>query len=160
MILSIEHSILASGSDLATCEHHIRLFFEKSQLVQYDSIEIDHSHSMNATASQFEGLIKQGVDSNRQVISDLLSTLNREGCTNLQDILTIPQGFQSKLLHTMSHLLDGFFGIDSQFYDIDENSHWITDSRRKQITESPETCWLMRIKAQSVYGQGFEKVSD
>ena len=160
MILSIEHSILASGSDLATCEHHIRLFFEKSQLVQYDSIEIDHLHSMNATASPFEELIKQSVDSNRQVISDLLSTLNREGCTNLQDILTIPQGFQSKLLHTMSHLLDGFFGIDSQFYDIDENSHWVTDSRRKQITESPETCWLMRIKAQSVYGQGFEKVSD
>jgi hypothetical protein len=159
MILSIEHFILVSGPDLATCEHHIRLYFEKSQLVQYDSIEIDHSHCMNATDSKFEKLIKQGIDSNREIVSDLLRKLNREGCTNLQDILTIPQGFQSKLLHTMSHILDGFFGIDSKFYDIDEISHWITDNRRKQITGSPETCWLMKIEAQSVY-EGFEKVSD
>jgi hypothetical protein len=160
MNLSIEHFILVSGPDLATCEHHVRLYFEKSQLVRYDSIEIDHSHCMNATAPQFEKRIKQGVNSNREIISDLLSKLNSEGCKNLQDILTIPQGFQSKLLHTMSHLLDGFFGIDSTFYDLDEISHWITDSRRKQITESPETCWLMRINAQSVYEQGFEKIND
>ena len=92
MILSIEHFILVSGPDLATCEHHIRLYFEKSQLVQYDSIEIDHSHCMNATDSTFEKLIKQGIDSNREIISDLLRKLNREGCTNLQDILTLPQG--------------------------------------------------------------------
>lgn len=160
MILSIEHYMLKSGPDLTTCEHHIHRFFDKSQLVKYDSITIDHTHCMNATAPQFEELIRQGTDANRQVISGLLRKLSEEGCKNLQDIVAIPQGFQSKLLHTMSHLLDGFFGIDSKFYDIDEISHWITDSRRKQITESPETCWLMRIEAQSDYGQGFEKVGN
>jgi hypothetical protein len=160
MILSIEHNLLVSGPDLETCVHHVRLFFEKSQLVHYDSIEIDHPHCMNATVPQFEKLIMQGVDANRQILSELLGKLTKEGCENLQDILTLPQGFQSKLLHTMSHLLDGFFGIDSKFYDIDEISHWITDNRRKQIKKSPETCWLIRITAQSVYGQGFEKVND
>ena len=160
MILSIEHDLLVSGPDLATCEQHVHLYFEKSQLVHYDSIEIDHPHCMNATVPQFEKLLLQGINANRQILTELLGNLTKEGCESLQDILTLPQGFQSKLLHTMSHLLDGFFGIDSKFYDIDEISHWITDSRRKQINETPEMCWLLRIKAQSVYGQGFEKVSD
>lgn len=160
MILFIKHSILASGPDQETCEHHVRIFFDKSQLVHYDSIEIDRNGCINAIAPEFEQLITKAVASNRQVLSDLLDKLIKEGYTNLQDILTLPQGFQSKLLHTMSHLLDGFFGIDSKFYDIDEISHWITDSRRKQITESPETCWLIQVRAKLVYGQGFEKHSD
>jgi hypothetical protein len=160
MILSVEHTMLTSGPDQATCEHHVRLFFEKSQLVHYDSIEIDSKRCINAAAPEFEQLIAEAVAGNRQVLSDLLDKLTKEGCENLQDILELPQGFQSKLLHTMCHLLDGFFGIDSKFYDIDEISHWLTDSRRKQITESPETCWLVKVKALLNYGQGFEKKSD
>jgi hypothetical protein len=160
MILFIEHDMLVSGPDLAACEHHVRMFFEKSQLVHYDSIEIDQTLCTNAAAPEFEQLLEEAVTSNRQVLSDLMGKLNREGCENLQDILMIPQGFQSKLLHTMSHLLDGFFGIDSKFYDIDEISHWITDNRRNQITEAAETCWLIKVRAQLVYGQGFEKDSD
>ena len=157
MILTIEHSLLVSAPDLATGENHLRLFFEKSQLVHYDSIEIDPLHCMNATAPEFEECLQHAVDNNRRILSELLTKLTREGCTNLQDLLSLPQGFQSKILHTISHLLDGFFGIDSKLYDIDEISHWITDDRRQQILRSPETCWLIPVKAQYVYGQGFEK---
>jgi hypothetical protein len=160
MILSVEHIMLASGPDQATCEHHVRRFFKKSQLVHYDSIEIDSKRCINAAAPEFDHLVAEAMAGNRQVMSDLLDKLAKEGCKNLQDILDLPQGFQSKLLHTISHLLDGFFGIDSKFYDIDEISHWLTDSRRKQITESPETCWLIKVKALLYYGQGFEKKSD
>ena len=160
MILNIEHYILISGADRKEAEYRVRLFFDKSQLVHYDSIEIDKTQCTNAAGVEFEKLVKQGVEANRKILAKLLAKLNMEGCENLEDILNIPQGFQSKLLHTMSHLLDGFFGIDSRFYDIDEISHWITDNRRKQITQSPETCWVLKIKAQSVYGQGFEKESD
>ena len=160
MILKIEHDILVSGPDLETAERHVRLFFEKSQLVHYDFIEIDQAQCKNASEEGFNQLIEEGIEANRKVLAELLAKLNHEGCENLQDILNLPQGFQSKLLHTMSHLLDGFFGIDSKFYDIDEISHWITEGRRKQISETPELCWLLRIKARSVYGQGFEKESD
>lgn len=160
MILNIEHDLLISGPDLATCEHRVRLFFEKSQLVHYDSINFDRPHCMNAATPPFERLVKEGTDANREVIRELLGKLNNEGFESLEDLLDLPQGFQSKLLHTMSHLLDGFFGIDSKLYDIDEMSHWITESRREQIRTSPETCWLMRVKAQLAYGQGFEKESD
>ena len=75
MILSIEHEILASDPDLETCERHVRLFFEKSQLVHYDSIEIDRSRCMNAAAPQFENILEEAVARNREVLSGLLAKL-------------------------------------------------------------------------------------
>jgi len=157
MILNIEHDILVSGPDLETCEHHARLYFAKSQLVHYDSMELDQENSMNAVDPRFKDLVDKGIGANRRVLTELLVKLQNEGYATLQDVLSLPQGYQSKLLHTMSHLLDGFFGIDSKLYDIDEMSHWLTESRREELTKSPQTCWLLRVKAHLVYGQGFEK---
>ena len=160
MILFAEHDMLMSGPDLATCERHVRLFFAKSQLVHYDSVEIDRHHSVNGADPRFKELIQAAIAENKRILGELLSKLQEEDCATLEDLLTLPQGFKSKLLHTISHLLDGFFGIDSRFFDIDEISHWLTEARQRQLGEQPEDCWLLRIKAQMVYGQGFEKKSD
>jgi hypothetical protein len=160
MILFVEHDMLVSGPDLTTCEQHIRLFFAKSQLVHYDSVEIDHQHSVNGTDTRFNKLLQGAIAENRRILGELLGKLQEEGCSTLEDLLALPQGFKSKLLHTISHLLDGFFGIDSRFFDIDEICHWLTEDRRRQLGERPEECWLLRVKAQMVYGQGFEKKSD
>lgn len=157
MILSIEHTMLVSGPDRETCEEHVRLFFEKSQLVHYDSIEFDQHASVNAAKPKFAELLDNALSENHRVIGELLEKLKQEDCTMLEDLLSLEQGFKSKILHTMSHLLDGFFGVDSRLYDIDEISHWITADRRKQIQDTPEQCWLLLVKARSVYGQGFEK---
>jgi len=156
MILFIEHTILVSGPDRETCEHHVRLFFEKSQLVHYDSIEFDPLNSVNGADPQFAQLLESSVTGNRQILKELLGKLQQEGCSSLDDLLVLEQGFKSKLLHTVSHLLDGFFGVDSRFYDIDEISHWVTENRRRQIDQSPEQCWLLAVHAKSVYEQGFE----
>lgn len=160
MILKIKHDILVSGPDFPTCENHVRLFFERNQLVHYDSIDIDQSYCMNATVPEFTKRADKGEADNKEVLKELLDKLKHEGFTKLDNIIDLPQGFQSKMLHTMSHILDGFFGIDTKFYDIDEISHWITENRREQITRSPETCWILQVDARSVYGQGFEKESD
>jgi hypothetical protein len=156
MILSIEHTLMVSGPDIKTCGHRVQNFFEKSQLVRYDSIEIDRQNSFNGTAPQFKELLSKTIARNHEILADLLSKLKNESCHELEDLLQLPQGFQSKLLHTMSHLLDGFFGVDSHFFDIDEISHWLTENRRKKIKESPDECWLVSVKAKSVYGEGFE----
>lgn len=160
MILEIQHDILVSGPDFKTCDKHVRLFFEKSQLVHYDSIEIDPSYCINATVSEFSERIQKGEAANREILQELLAKLKEEGLSEVEAIIDLPQGFQSKMLHTISHILDGFFGIDTKFYDIDEISHWITENRREQIARSPETCWVMQVDARSVYGQGFENESD
>ena len=160
MILSIKHVMLLSGPDRETCEHLVRRFFKKSQLVHYDSIAFDQHSIVNGSDPEFAQLLENAVAENHRKLGEFLAKLQQEGCTSLDDLLVLDQGFKSKLLHTMSHLLDGFFGIDSRFFDIDEISHWITANRRTQLEQSADRCWLVRVTAQLVYGQGFETKSD
>ena len=105
----------------------------------------------------FEDALNRAIAENHKILAGLLSKLQDEGYVSMEDLLVLPQGFKSKLLHTMCHLLDGFFGVDSHFFDIDETSNWLTDNRRKQISQSPGTCWLIHVQAKSFYGGGFEK---
>jgi len=156
MILLIEHNLLVSGPDMRTCSRHVLSFFDKSQLVHYDSVEIDPEHSARGSDPRFEELLNKAINTNKEILEELLAKIKDEGCSELDDILNLPQGFQSKMLHTISHLLDGFFGVDSRFFDIDEISHWITENRQNEMNTNPEQCWLIRVKAKSVYGQGFE----
>ena len=159
MILFIEHDILVSGPDRETCAKHVLSFFDKSQLVHYDSVRIDPENSANGRDQQFQELLDRAIEGNRQILQELVTKLKDEGCREIDDLLQLPQGFQSKMIHTISHLLDGFFGIDSRFFDIDEISHWIAEKRQQEIRENPEQFWLFRVKAESVYGGGFETKS-
>ena len=159
MILFIEHDLLVSGPDLESCSQHVLSFFDKSQLVHYDSVEVDPDHSASGTDNHFDELLNKAIKANKKILGELLAKLEDDGCTTFDDLLNLPQGFQSKMLHTISHLLDGFFGIDSRFFDIDELSHWVTESRKNMIDSTPDQCWIIRVKAKSVYGQGFETKS-
>jgi len=157
MILSIEHDLLVSGPDLETCCRHVQMFFEKSQLVRYDTVEVDRENSVPGSDPRFEERLNRAIALNHKILAELLAKLNSEGCVEMGQLLNLPQGFPSKLLHTMCHLLDGFFGVDSRFYDIDEISNWLTDNRRKQLELAPGECWLVHVHAKSFYGGGFEK---
>jgi hypothetical protein len=159
MILFMEHDLLVTAEKFADAEKRVRLFFDKSQLVHYDFVDVDREKSCNAADQRFSEGIAAGIADNKRILAELLAKLQDEGCRELADLLALPQGFQSKMLHTMSHLLDGFFGIDSKLFDIDEISHWITPNRRSEIEENPGRCWLIRVEAKSVYGEGFEDTS-
>lgn len=159
MILSIEHFMLVNGADLDSCSQRVRNFFNKSQLVHYDLVEVDREKSVHGTDPGFENALNMAIAKNHAILADLLNKLKGEGYTEMGHLLELPQGFQSKLLHTMCHLLDGFFGVDSRFFDIDEISNWLTENRRQQIHKSPEECWLIHVNAKSFYGGGFEKKS-
>ncbi len=49
----------------------------------------------------------------------------------------MPQGYKSKMLHVITHFLDGFFGIDTFFYNLEEDSHWVSEELQKKIAEAP-----------------------
>lgn len=160
MLLTVRHAFMVTGPDLDTCAQHVRFFLETTQLVRYDLVEIDPEHSIRGTEPRFQQELDLVLAENQAILAELLGELRQEGCRQLDDLLTLPQGFQSKLLHTVSHLLDGFFGIDSRFFDLDEDSHRLTAKRRQQIKETPDQCWLIGITAKSAYEQGFEKKSE
>ncbi len=141
------HDILATGPDLEGAARRILAFLDATPLVRYQRVAIDRDLSMNGLDGRLLPQAEASAAENRQVLDAMLTELRQEGVRDLADLARVEQGFQSKLFHVIAHILDGFFGIDSRFYDLDENSHWLTGQRRRLLSTSPEQCWLIRIRA-------------
>jgi hypothetical protein len=147
MRLEISHRILVMGPDLEKSTAHALRFLAHTPLVQYDSSRVIAAESCSGEDNRFWPWLEEGVTANRQVLAKLLADLRAAGTKDFQDLLRMPQGFQSKIIHTVAHLLDGFFGIDSIFYSLPEDSHWLSDTLRNQIEASPEEFWLLKVVA-------------
>ncbi len=142
-----QHDILATAADLESATRRVRAFLEATPLVEYDRVGTDQPLCMNGGDVRFMNRIESAVAENRRLLTALLAELQHDGAIRLDDLAHLPQGYQSKLFHVIAHILDGFFGIDSRFYDLDENSHWLTDGRRRMLARNPEQCWLVRVRA-------------
>ena len=147
MKLEVAHKILAMEPDLEKSSGHVLRFLDRTTLVHYDAVRVVADQSCSATDPRFWPWLEQGLADNRRVLTQLIGELRGAGTKEFSDLPAMPQGFQSKIFHTMAHLLDGFFGIDSQFYSLPEDSHWLGESLRKQIEASPEEFWLVTVVA-------------
>jgi len=144
MRLDVPQWFLVMAPDFARASGHALRFLERTQLVRYDVVRVMESESCSGTDQRFWPLLEQGLAANREVLTELLGELRGGGTRELKDLLFLPQGFQSKIFHTMAHLLDGFFGIDSRLYILPEDSHWLSPGLRRQITANPEDFWLIK----------------
>jgi hypothetical protein len=144
MRLEVTHWFLVMAPDRARAGSHVRRFLERTQLVRYDRVRLVEAESCSGADPQFWPLLEQGTADNRQVLAELHAELRAAGTREFKDLLALPQGLQSKILHTMVHLLDGFFGIDSRLYVLPEDSHWASPGLRRQITTNPEDFWLLK----------------
>jgi hypothetical protein len=141
------HELLVSGTDLETSRRKTFLFFERNMLVRYDAVEI--VEAITAEHPEFWPRIEGGEAANRKALAGMLMELRQEGYGQLQDILRMGQGYQSKMFHTIAHLLDGFFGIDTYLYNLVDDSHWLSRERRQKIAAAPHTYWLLKVAAAS-----------
>ncbi len=158
MNLRVRHTLLVSGENLAACTKRALHFFETTQLVHYDNIRILKEYSCSARSESFRTLLDEALQENRTRLKSLLAELQADGYTTLTDLLDLPQGYQSKILHTIAHIEDGFFGIDAGFFDLDESSYRISERRRVEIRQQPDSCWLLTIAASSTGGNVFEPI--
>jgi len=149
MNLRVCHEILITGSDFETCRQKALLFFKKNMLVRYDVVQIDAEGAVNAQRASFWKRISHGESANRKVLAEFVSELEEEGFRSLHDIMSMDQGYRSKVFHTIAHLVDGFFGIDSCFYNLVDDSHWVSNSLRQQIEDAPAEYWLLKADAES-----------
>ena len=141
------HTILVRGSDFEACKKKVLLFFEKYQLVRYSSIAISESKSLSAANSGFDNRLNEAILKNRQIVSELIGELQAEEIKTLNDLNVLPQGYKSKMLHVITHFLDGFFGIDTYFYCLEDDSHWVTEESLEKIKASPPDYWLLSLEA-------------
>ena len=140
------HEILVKGPDIAACRTRTLKFFKNYQLVRYSGIHINES--ISASDPGFSSRLLKAIDKNRQILHDLIKELQKEDVSTLDDLEELPQGYKSKMLHIITHFLDGFFGIDTYFFNLEEYSHWVSDKLQKGIEAAPSAYWLLAVEAE------------
>jgi len=144
--LEIAHSILIKGQDFESCSQQVRRFFDRTMLIRYDEVAVMADESLNGAEDGFWAGIRDGLAANRKVLEGFLENLKSEGYSSLDDLRHLEKGYLSKVLHIIAHLQDGFIGIDSRFYNLEEDSHGISRELQQKVGVSPGNYWLISVK--------------
>jgi hypothetical protein len=147
--LKFHYKVLSSGSDFDACTGKALSFFQTYQLVRYSQVTIRKEESLPASHPEFWDKIREAVRENHLVLRQLIKELGDEGVTGLNDLEELPEGYKSSMLHTVTHFFDGFFGVDTYFYNLEEDSHWVSEELREKIHASPDRFWILAIDALS-----------
>ena len=150
MKLLARHTILVSGMNYQDCKAQILVFFEKTSLVQYDKLSIDDTSVVNGEDPRFPTQLQRGLEQNNAVLAKFIDELKATGFDKHSDLVNLKQGYPSKVLHIIAHFLDGFIGIDTVFYNLIDDSHWVSPEINKQIVSDPGQFWLVSLDCYSM----------
>ncbi|MBW6520032.1 MAG: hypothetical protein K0A99_03335 [Desulfoarculaceae bacterium] len=139
------HLFLAAGNSAAQARRQAVHFMETTQLVVYQSTSIREEEIRSGHWPHFWQELEAGIAANRAFSSALVDELAETNLIEIKDLLTLHPGYPSKVLHILTHMIDGFFGIDSVFYNLVTDSHRLTDSLRAAIEQDPEGYWLVPV---------------
>lgn len=143
------HLMLAAGTSLDDAQFRVSRFFAKNFLVKYDQVTFVAARTIGAGEAEFWRRLAEGVEANRRVVGELLGELGDGGFEKLTDLMDMPRGYQSKLLHIITHMLDGFFGVDSVFFNMEEDSHGLSPRLAAFIRSDPGGFWLVEVECTS-----------
>lgn len=152
MNLQATHILLIKGPDQASCRDRALDFFARNFLVKYDSVKVVGDQSFAADHHLFWESIAAGTKNNQQVLARLVQELQEAGFEKITDLPRMVQGYESKILHTITHLLDGFFGVDSGFYNLEEDSHGLSEQLEATIREQPRNFRVLTVACSSKVG--------
>jgi len=140
-----QHKILLSGDSFNHCRERAHIFFDRTTLVIYDSIQVVEEKSSSGLDSSFWQDLSQAEARNRTLVKTQIKELKKNGLHSIDSLVDIQQGYESKLLHILSHMLDGFIGIDSYFYNLIDDSHWLPAATAAIIKKNSSEYWLLHI---------------
>jgi hypothetical protein len=146
------HLLLVSGADQDEACERVRLFYAKNFLVKYNRVTILEERILAATDGDFWKHLNDGIRRNRRAIRELLTELQENGYEKLPDLVEMEQGYDSKVLHTVTHLLDGFFGVDTFFYNLEADSHDLSERLAGAIRAQPNGFWLVETECKILSG--------
>lgn len=137
--------MLLAGDSFDHCNDQVHKFFDLTSLVIYDCIETIETQSFSGADAAFFDLILKAENQNRLAAKGLIDELVKANIQKIVDLQDIEQGYLSKTLHILSHFLDGFIGIDSYFYNLLDDSHWLPPATAKILHENPNHYWLLHV---------------
>lgn len=145
MQIIARHEMLVAGDSLEHCRKQVADFFARTQLVRYDRITIDDRGAKPGSHQDFSRCVSEAIQKNRSILKGLAEDLKDAGVQTTTDLLTLSQGYPSKVLHILTHFLDGFIGIDSVFYSLIDDSHWLPEQTQQAISTAPDGYWLIPV---------------
>ncbi|MEE4242652.1 MAG: hypothetical protein V2I36_14390 [Desulfopila sp.] len=144
-----QHLILVSAPDLESACDQVEDFFDNTPLVRYDRIEIKRDECCSGEESAFHHAIENGLETNSATLHKFIAEFEKTGFHSIKDLHTVECGYPSKLLHIITHFLDGFIGIDSAFYNLTDSSHRLPEETRRHIRETPGHYWAIQLDGYS-----------
>lgn len=145
-----QHVILAAGESREQCKTQVLHFFEKTSLVSYDQVVIDDERIIYGLENAFWETLQQALIQNQEVLKTLVKELGETGFDKRTQLPQLEQGYPSKVLHIIAHFLDGFIGIDTIFYNLIDDSHWLSENTSDEIKSVPERYWLLSVDGYSM----------
>lgn len=143
-------AFLVEASSYSQARRKVQSFLENTVLVKYDSITFSRDRSCSALDEPFWKMIENNLEKNQRSMAGLIQELEESGYHRLAELGDMQQGYESKLLHTLVHLLDGFIGVDSRFYNLIEDSHRISASLCQRIRQDPTAYWLLQVETKNL----------
>lgn len=148
-----EHKILVAGDNFTHCCDQVHRFFDLTSLVIYDCIQVIDDQCLHGLDDSFLDELNSAEQVNRATVAKLTEELRQTGVETIHDLNRLEHGYPSKVLHVLSHMLDGFIGIDSLFYNLPADSHWLSAKARNRITNDLGHHWLLHIDCYSATPQ-------
>lgn len=142
------HDFLVRGDTLQKCYEQVYSFLTGYTLVSYDRIQLLETRSISCKHSEFPERLHAVIKENEAFLKTVIQELAEEGFYAMNDIMGLPPGYISKLFHVAAHMVDGFFGIDSRFYNLLEGSHGISQSLQMKLSlpDAREDYWLVALE--------------
>lgn len=142
----ISHFFLVRSQSALSAARHVERFLLGNQLISYAEFFVRPEEVLSGTHALFCETLEQGLAANDIFARSMLHHLKEEGITTLDQLLDVQQGYATKVLHTLTHLLDGFIGVDSVLYNLVEDSHRVSAALAGDIREHGEMYWLVPVR--------------
>jgi hypothetical protein len=142
----VSHYFLVRSQSGQLAGMHVERYLAGNQLISYAEFFIRQEEIFSGTDDKFLPTLDYGLAANSSFAQRMLDHLKDEGVTSLDQLLELKQGYATKILHTLTHLLDGFIGIDSVLYNLVEDSHTVSEVLADAIHHSPGEYWLVPVR--------------
>ncbi len=142
----ISHYFLVRSRSEELAGQHVERYLAGNQLISYAEFFVRTEEVLNGTGAPFWRTLEHGLAANDSFARRMLDHLKEEGVTTLDQLPDLEQGYVTKVLHTLTHLLDGFIGIDSVFYNLVEDSHRVSAVLTQSIRTKPAEYWLVPVR--------------
>ena len=154
----VSHTFLVHAETAALAGRHVERYLEGNQLITYARFFVNEAEILAGTDPAFADVLERGLAANRAFGQRMLDHLHAEGVSRLDQLLDLEQGYVTKVLHTLTHLLDGFIGIDSVFYNLIEDSHRLSPALSETLRANPAGYWLVPVRTGQVAASVLHRV--